>query len=279
MYGNELTAPKERYRMRRPIPAALFAILAVLALLLAAPLAAYTIYFKDGRTLQTKGKYRIVNGRALVTLLNGTEASFKPQDIDVQRTDQMNQKDLGAAEIIDSGPASRQPEAAQAQPQTRLSDLIASRGVGPRDAPVTRRETASSTSGGRGGKTRAGFPDLMAAPRNPYGDAAVAAELRQFFLGQKAEAVEIYQGSQAGRPLAAVTASSEGSVFRALAVGANALLHVRDRFPGKVEGLELLMVTSARERAGQFVLTPEMAENLVSKRVSLVAFFLDNVQF
>jgi hypothetical protein len=265
--------------MRRPIPAAFLVILAVLALLLAAPLAAYTIYFKDGRTLQTKGKYRIANGRALVTLLNGTEASFKPQDIDVQRTDQMNQKDLGAAEIIDSGAASRQPDTPQPQPQTRLSDLIASRGVGPRDAPASRRDTDSPPSGGRGGKTRAGFPDFLAAPRNPYGDAALAAELRQFFLGQKAEAVEIYQGSQAGRPLAEVTTSTEGSVFRALSVGANALLHVRDRFPGKVEGLELLMVTPARERAGQFVLTPDMAADLVARRVNLFSFFLDNLQF
>jgi hypothetical protein len=116
-------------------------------------------------------------------------------------------------------------------------------------------------------------------PRTPYADAAIASELRQFFLGQKAEAVEVYQGSQAGRPLVVVTTSSEGSVFRALAAGANALLQLRDRFPQKVQGLELLMVTPAQERAGQFVLTPEMAEDLVAKRVNLISFFLDNVQF
>jgi hypothetical protein len=93
------------------------------------------------------------------------------------------------------------------------------------------------------------------------------------------EGVEIYQGTQSGRPLAEITTSSEGSVFKALSVGANAVLHIRDRFPQTVSGLELVMVTPARERAGQFVLTPEMAEDLVAKRVNLVAFYLENVQF
>lgn len=266
--------------MRRTTPA----VLTVLALLLAGPLAAYTIFFKDGRTLQTKGKHRVVNGRAIVTLLNGTQASFNPQEIDVKRTDEMNQKDLGAAEIIDTG--TRQDPGAPPPPrkEQRISDLINKSGAGPRDVPPARRDAQpEGTATGRGGvgKTKAGYPDfsLLARTQTPYAAADVSAELRQFFLGQKAEAVEILQGTQDGRPLVVVTTSSENSVFRALSVGANALLHTRDRFPGKVSGLELLMVTPARERAGQFVLTPEMAEELVAKRVGLVAFFLDNVQF
>jgi hypothetical protein len=147
--------------------------------------------------------------------------------------------------------------------------------VGPRDAPA--RRGSSSPAGAA--RTATGFPDFLTTPRTPYADAAVASELRTFFLGQKVEGVEIYQGTQSGRPLAEITTSSEGSVFKALSVGANAVLHIRDRFPQTVSGLELVMVTPARERAGQFVLTPEMAEDLVAKRVNLVAFYLENVQF
>ncbi len=252
--------------MRRTAPA----LLTVLALLLAAPLAAYTVFFRDGRTLQTKDKPRIVNGRAVVTLLNGTQASFDPKDIDQRRTDEMNQKNLGAAEIIANDTPAPQA-AAPAPAQGRLTDLAARGGVGPRE-PV-RRETSASARGA------SAVRDLMTAQRKPYADAAVAAELRTFFLGQKVEGVEIYQGTQAGRPLIEITTSSESAVFRALQVGANAVLHVRDRFPQKSASLELLMLTPGRERAGQFVLTPDMAEGLVSKRVSLVSFFLDNVQF
>lgn len=262
--------------MRRTTPA----LLTVLALLAAGPLAAYTIYFKDGRTLQTKGKPQVVNGRAIVTLLNGTQASFDPKEIDARRTDEMNKKDLGAAEILD--PGTRQAPGAPPPPQKeqRISDLINKGAAGPRDLPPSRREVQpEAPAPGRAPRSRAGFPDFSQMARNPYGSAEVAAELRQFFLGQKAEGVDIFQGTQDGRPLVVVTTSSESSVFRALSVGANALLHVRGRFPGQVSGLELLMTTSGRERAGQFVLTPEMAEDLVAKRVGLVSFFLDNVQF
>lgn len=251
--------------MRRIIPG----LVTVLALLLAAPLAAYTIYLKDGRTLNVKGKPRIANGRAVVTLLNGTQASLDPAQIDDKKTEEMNQRDLGAAVIIDQGTSRSQqtPAPQQPEPQRRLSD-IAARDVGPRDQPVTRRTPSASAS------RAAGVPSSL----TPYGDAAVASELSKFFLGQKAESVEILQGSQ-GRPLAQVTTSTETSVFRALLTGANALLHIRGRYPQKVEGLELVMVSPEGERGGQFTLTPDMAEDLVAKRVSLVSFFLKNVQF
>jgi hypothetical protein len=242
-------------------------LLAVLLALVASPLAAYTLYLKDGRTLNIKGKPRIVNGRALVTLPNGTQASIDPAQIDDKKTEEMNQQDLGAAVIIDQGTRQQQATARpQPTPQSRLSDISA-RGVGPRDEPA-RRNPAAPT--GRS----AGIP----SSRTPYGDAVIASELSRFFLGQKAEGVEIYQGSQ-GRPLAQVITSSETSVFRALLTGANALLHIRGRYPQKVDGLEMVMVTSSGERAGQFTLTPDMAEDLVAKRVGLVSFFLNNVQF
>ncbi|MEA2563130.1 MAG: hypothetical protein QOH06_4634 [Acidobacteriota bacterium] len=248
--------------MRRTTPV----LVAVIALLLAAPLAAYTIYLKDGRTLNIKGKPRIVNGRALVTLPNGTQASLDPTQIDEKKTEEMNQRDLGAAVIIDQGIKQQQATATpQPAQQSRLSDISA-RGVGPRDQPARRNPAAPGGS------------EAIPSSRAPYGDAAVASELSQFFLAQKAEGVEVFQGSQ-GRPLAQVTTSSETSVFRALLTGANALLQIRGRFPQKVDGLEMVMVTPAGERAGQFTLTPDMAEDLVAKRVGLVSFFLNNVQF
>lgn len=253
--------------MRRTTPA----LVTVIALLLAAPLAAYTIYLKDGRTLNVKSKPRIVDGRALVTLLNGTEAALDPAQIDQKKTEEMNKKNLGAAVIIDQGASRQQPTPPpQQQSESRLSD-IASRDVGPRDQPAARPSAS--------GRARSAAADLLTSARTPYGDAAVASELKQFFLGQKAEAAEVFQGSHASRPLARVTTSSETSVFRALLTGANALLHLRGRYPQKVDGLELLMVTPEGERAGQFALTPEMAEDLVAKRVNLISFYLDNVQF
>jgi hypothetical protein len=61
-------------------------------------------------------------------------------------------------------------------------------------------------------------------------------------------------------------------------VGSNALLHVRQTNPS-VAALELLLLTPAKKRAGQFVLTPRMAEELVARKVEAGAFYVRNVQF
>src|SRR6185369_2315101 len=125
---------------------------------------------------------------------------------------------------------------------------------------------------------KAGFADLSSLARKPYSQADVAAEMQQYFRGQGVEEVEIYQGTQGDRPLVEVTTNSEAAVFRALAVGSTALLHVRETHP-KVSAFELLLVTPAKERAGQFVLTPQLAADVVSRNVEVSAFFLNNVQF
>lgn len=251
----------------------------LLALLLASPLAAYTIYLKNGKTLLVKGKYQIKNGKAYVTLTNGTQGVIDAREIDVARTDEANKSDYGSnAEILDAGTAPANPQSQGLPPKRKLSDLIASREAS-RELPGARRETPLPVDTGRSVKTRAGYPDFAVASRRPYPQADVTAELQQFFHGQNVDDVEIYVGSRNDRPLIEITAGSEGSVFRALSIAANALLHVRDSFPSKVAAFELLLTTPARERAGQFIITPEMASDLVAKKVELTAFYVQNVQF
>lgn len=250
-------------------------LVALAALLAAGPVAAYTIYLKDGSTVQSKGKYRIEGSRAHIVLPNGTQTFIKASEIDVKRTEQANKSDYGGTAVIiqeATPPADGTPASA---PQRRLSDVIAKRGT---DLPGPQREVSKATPLSSL-KTRAGNTDLTTLPRRVYEPAEVSTEIRQFFLGQGLPEVVVYTGTQPSRPLVQVTVSTENGVFRGLAVGANAILHIRDRFPGKVEAFEILMVTSAGERGGQFVLTPAMATDLVSKKVELAAFFIDNVQF
>jgi hypothetical protein len=253
--------------------------LAALALLLASPLAAYTVYLKNGQTIQAKGKYRIANGKAYITLSNGTQSFFDANEIDVARTEAENKSDYGGnAVILDQGAGARDPHAPAAPPpQKRLSDLIASRKA-PRDLPG-RREAPVAASVKPSVTTRAGFTDLATFSRRPYGQGDVLAELQQFFHGQGIDDVEVYAGTQGDRPLIDVTTASEGSVFRSISIAANALLHIRDRFPSKVGAFELVMLTPSRERAGQFVLTPEMASDLVAKKLEPPVFYVQNVQF
>jgi hypothetical protein len=267
--------------MRTPRRSTLTLLALFCALVWAGPLLAYTIYLKDGSSIQAKEKYKIVGERALITLPNGNQTFLPTKQIDEARTEQANKNDYGTAVVIDDSHQAPPPAPPAEQ---NLSNLIHDKAPEPRQLPPARRTrpgvtTAPATATpGTLLKTKAGFADLSSLARKPYSQLDVAAELQQFFRGQGVEEVEIYQGSQAERPLVEVTTNSEAAFFRALAVGATALLRVRDRHP-RIGAFELLLVTPGKERAGQFVLTPQMAADIVSRNVEVSAFYLSNVQF
>jgi hypothetical protein len=256
-------------------------VLAVLGLLATAGIlfaaSGYLVYLKDGHTIAAKEKYKIEKGKAVITLLNGTQSFISMDQVDVARTDEANRDGYGSAIVLpgsprDVGPAGRAPK------DRTLGDLIKARDVVPRELPATRRDKNAAMPG-RMVKTKAGFNDLSTLPQKAYPNAEVATELQQSFHGQGFEDVEIFEGTQGDRPLLVLTTNSEGSVFKALSAAANALLRVRDRFPNKVGALELLMAMPSRERAGQFVLTPDQASELAAKKTDLSSFFVRNVQF
>ena len=256
------------------------AILAFLALLTAAPLmaAGYVIYLKDGSRIAAKEKYKVENGRALITLPNGTQSFVLAGQIDVRRTDEANRDGYGGAVVL---PGTPQDVGATGTPQVKdktLADLISTKTAAPRELPTSRREK-NEAAPGQLLKTRAGFYDLATLARKPYPHGEVTAALQQFFRGQGLEGVEIYEGTRADRTMLEISTNSEGSVFKALTTAANALLHIRGLHPKRVAAIELLLTTPSRERAGQFVLTPDMATDLISKKVDVTAFFVRNVQF
>ena len=252
----------------------------LLALLVAAPLlaAGYTIYLKDGSRIVAKSKYRLENGRAIITLPNGTQTFVAASQIDVRRTEEANKDGYGGAVVLPGQPHDVGTAPAEPPKDKTLADLIASRNAAPRELPGSRREK-SEPAAGRVGKTKAGYLDFATVARKPLPQPDLTAELQQFFRSQGVDEVEMHQGTRADQPLLEITSNSEGSVFKALTTTANALLHIRDVFPGRVAAFELLLTTSERERAGQFVLTPEMAADLVSKKVDAAAFFVKYVQF
>lgn len=256
--------------------AGLAALLSMTVLLAAGPLAAYTIYLKDGSTVQAKGKYRIEGDRAYIVLPNGTQSFIPAREIDVRKTEAANKADYGGNAVI-LQEAAPPTDGTKAPPQQRrLSDVIAKRGA---ELPGPQRDPVKAAPVDVVVKTKSGNPDFTTLPRRMYEPAEIANEIRQFFLGQGVPEVTIYAGTRPSHPLVQVTVGTENGVFKGLAVGANAVLHIRDRFPGKVDAFDLLLVTSAGERGGQFVLTPEMASQLVAKKVQLAAFFVENVQF
>ena len=249
---------------------------AVLVLLCAAPLAAYTVWLKDGSSISARDKYEIKDGKAIITLTNGTQSFIDAAKIDVARTEAANRgKDYG---ITDLGNTRVVPGTEAPPPKAKgLNDLIATHRPSARDLPAARRERAAAP--GQPLRSKAGNLDLLSLPPTPFASPEVSADLLQFFHALGTDDVQLLAGSQPNRLLVQLTTSSEGAVFQGLNASANALLHARERFPQQVQTFELLMVTPAREKAGQFLLTPEIAADLVAKRIDAPAYFVASVQF
>ena len=249
---------------------------AVLLVLCAGPLAAYTIWLKDGTTIIARGKYEVKNGKAIITLQNGEQSFIDAAQIDAARTEAANKgrdynaTDLGTTRVV---PGQELPP----QPNRSLSDLVAAHRPSTRSLPTSKR--TAETTPGQQPRSKSGYLDLAGLQHVPYARTEVAADVLQFFRSQGIDGVEIWNGSQPDRMLIEVTTGSEASVFQGLTAGANALLRVRDRFPQAVASFEVVMKTPTRERAGQFVLTPDAATALVARKIEPPAFFVANVQF
>ena len=241
--------------------------------------AAYVIVLKDGSRIMAEEKYRVEGERAIIELPNGTVTFIALDQIDVQATDKANEAGYGKALVIEGGEARERTEAdsaPEAERRRTLADLVAER-----DADRTRLEPQRRRQPATGPlrRTPAGFVDFQTIPRQPLRDVELTTQIQGAFRGRGIDELELYQGSEAGRIFVEVTTASEASVFRALEVAAETLLAVREEHGGRVSALELLLATPDRQRAGQFVLTPEMARELAEDEVQVAEFFVEHVEF
>jgi hypothetical protein len=261
---------------RCAIPAAALALTVVLVFLWGMPLAAYTIWMKDGSMIISRGKYVVKGAQAIITLNNGTQTFTDLALIDVAKTDASNHgtdynvTELGNTRVVPG-------QAAPPAKAKTLGDLVASHSPSSRELPSARRATGAEP--GVVARSIAGNMDLAMLPQTPFAQTEVRADLQQFFHSQGIDDELLLAGSQPDHLLVLFNASSEGSVFQGLSASGIALLHARERFPQQVADFELLFLSPAREKGGQFLLTPENAADLVSKKVDAASFFVSNVQF
>ena len=241
------------------------------ALVVAGPAFGYTVYLKDGSRMIAREAPRVEGGKAYIVLQNGATTSIDADEIDVARTNEVNKSDYGTAIIIENGKIVMAPKTALPKQEKRLSDLINQGTVGQRSRPQARRTVAPTPRDSR---------DLARTNRTPYrGNLDISSEIQNVFRGLGVEEVGIYQGTQTDRLLLEVGTNSESAVFRSLKAAAGALRHIRGTYPQDVTAFELVMTTSNNGRAGQFVLTPDLAETLLAEGADVSAFFVRNVQF
>ncbi len=134
-------------------------LLPLLLIALAAPLSAYTIYLKDGTRIVAKEKYRVdEDGKAIITLQNGTQTFIKSSEIDVERTLRSNREGYGTALLLEEGKVIEGPIVSEDQEDDNLVDLAARTDSSTRARPQVRRPVRDESGDCR--VTQAGFIDL-----------------------------------------------------------------------------------------------------------------------
>ena len=250
----------------------------VLTTLLALPLEAYTIYLKDGSTLVAKEKYRVEDGKALIVLQNGTQTFIDAAEIDVEKTERINKSNYGTAFFIDEEGKVIEAPVTPTERQT-LADIASSTDPTPNTRSRATRPEAIEATGTDYPRTDAGFVDLTVIPRTPYRDMDISVEIARFLRSLAVSDFKVFQGTAPKRIFLEMTANSEATVFRNVEAAADTLVHLRNQYPDQVEELEVLLITSNRDRAGQFLIDPELAALLGNKSTDTAAFFIANVQF
>lgn len=269
--------------MRRPLAGctpwlariARIALIASVGLLTAGSLAAYTVHLKDGTSIVTKKKYTVQGEKAILVLPSGTETTMALAEIDFARTEAANRSDLGNAIVIENGKATDLTRSAPPPPAKQtLKDLLEQRAAaqGSTNAGAVALDSASE----RGASQR---PATSHAGQTPLRDVALSTEIRTFIFGRGITSLEVQQGSASRRPRLVFQTSTETQVFRALQASSGALIAVREQHPGTIESFEVICDGPAGGRGGHFTLTLAQAEDLVSGRVDLPTFFIDNVEF
>ena len=107
--------PRPRRARRSTRRLATLAVAATLVALLALPAAAYTIYLKDGSTINAEKKWEEIDGKAVITLPGGIRSTLDLGEIDIERSVRANKDNLGTATVIDGpNPRTERPAVAGA---------------------------------------------------------------------------------------------------------------------------------------------------------------------
>ncbi|MBW3565928.1 MAG: hypothetical protein KY459_14545 [Acidobacteria bacterium] len=223
-------------------------ILAAVLSLFAMPLfATYTIFMKDGTVYKATKKWEVRNGQAIVTLENGTTLSFDPRLIDVETTEKQNALGLGDARLITT-------ERAPAQPQNNETPLGSRVRIRP-----------------RGSSGEAPTDPSVSAPAFPELDRGILNRFQRAYENMGLFGASITQEGP-DELTVRLSANSEDDVFKAI----SATSVLIDRTP-EISKVHLLMATLTGGSAGKFEMTRQDADNLVEKRITWQAYFVQKV--
>jgi len=233
-------------------------IVAVLAAVVAIPAfaASYWVVLKDGTRYEAKSKWTVVNGKAVLNLVNGTVLNLDPNVINVAKSEEMTR--LGGGDLfgVEQIPVTSTTKTSQLGATIKLHKLP------PAQAPGA------------------------AAPVEATIPVAPGALLGTDVLGKFERAYEnvgifehklIATGPHSLR--ADLTADTEDKVFNTLS--ATAFLMVRNAgITGvQIDYADIFMKTTTGAAAGRFHLTHDEAQAIESKTITPQSYFVLKVLF
>ena len=231
--------------------------IATAVLIAAEASATYLVVMKDGTKYRARDKWTVVNGKALLTLENGTTLQLDPSLIDVAKTNAQNQSGLGDATLIGvSQTQSTEPKKPQLSSLGELTKQRKIGGPGQDDAATG----APATAGG--GMLSS---DVLARFNAAYENVGL--------YGSKIEATP-------GNGIRAdVTTDNEDQVFKAISATAYLMTQLPAKANVNISSVDLTMTTINRGLAGHFIITPADAKAIDSRQISLQQYFVSRVIF
>lgn len=228
------------------------------ALVLAAPaaLAEYIVVLRDGRRYEATEKYKLQNGKAIITLTNGRTIQIEVDSIDQAASDAATRSGLGDAKVLATVPTQAPASAGPSRPS--LGSLATIR------QPQTRANNSSSPS------------DSIGTPATPGArlDPVLASKFTAAF-----ENVGLFERALEMRTETVlridVTADNEDHVFKAI----SATSFIYANVPSNLEAVELFMRTSTGGSSGRFQMTKEQAIALANQKIEWYDYFVRNVLY
>jgi hypothetical protein len=237
-------------------------IVAILATAIALPMfaASYWVVLKDGTRYEAKSKWTVVNGKAVVNLVNGSVLSLDPNSINAAKSEEMTRLGGGSLFGVEQIPVTSTTKASQLGAAIRLRKL-----------PQTQPETAAPAA---------------ANPANVPAPVTGGPGLGSDVIGKFERAYEnvgifehkvVSTGPHSLR--ADLTADTEDKVFNTLS--ATAFLIVRNAgIQGvQIDAVDLFMRTTTGSAAGRFHLTHDEAQAIESKMITPQSYFVQKVLF
>ncbi len=216
--------------------------------------ASYWVVLKDGTRYEAKAKWTVVNGKAMVNLVNGNVLSFDPSAIDVSKSDEVTRLGGGSLIGVEQAPVTGTAKASTLGSAIRLHQLA------PAQAPTTAPAAPADT------------PPPSSSPAGSLGPDVISRFERGFENAGIFEHKLVATGAHSLR--ADLTADNEDKVFNSLTATAFLIVH-NAGIPGlQIDSVDLFIKTTTGGAAGRFHVTRDDAQALDSKTITPEAYFV-----